>query len=72
MLRDAQIIGCADIPRYADMPLLPLLVYTIWSTYLSEIKHNYYYFITVIIAINIVIVFIIVVIIIVTVVVKLL
>ena len=25
MLRDAQIIGCADMPQYADMPLLPLL-----------------------------------------------
>ena len=24
MLRDAQIIGCADMPQYADMPLLPL------------------------------------------------
>ena len=27
MLRDAQIIGCADMPQYADMPLLPLRVY---------------------------------------------
>ena len=25
MLRDAQIITCADMPQYADMPLLPLL-----------------------------------------------
>ena len=27
MLRDAQIIGCADMPQYADMPLLPLCVH---------------------------------------------
>ena len=26
MLRDAQIIGCADMPQCADMPLLPLLL----------------------------------------------
>ena len=26
ILRDAQIIGCADMPQYADMPLLPLYV----------------------------------------------
>ena len=26
MLRDAQIIGCADMPQYADMPLLPLVM----------------------------------------------
>ena len=26
MLRDAQIIGCADMPQYADMPLLPLII----------------------------------------------
>ena len=24
MSRDAQIIGCADMPQCADMPLLPL------------------------------------------------
>ena len=29
MLRDAQIIGCADMPQYADMPLLPLQLSTI-------------------------------------------
>ena len=27
MLRDAQIIGCADMPQYADMPLFPLRPY---------------------------------------------
>ena len=26
MLRNEQIIGCADMPQYADMPLLPLHV----------------------------------------------
>ena len=24
MLHDAQIMGCADMPQYLDMPLLPL------------------------------------------------
>ena len=27
MLRDAQIIGCADMPQGAGMPLLPLCMY---------------------------------------------
>ena len=29
MLRDAQMIGCADMPQRADMPLLPLDVIVI-------------------------------------------
>ena len=30
MLRDAQIIGCADMPQSADMPLLPLRGSVMW------------------------------------------
>ena len=32
MLRNAQIIGCADMPQYADMPLLPLVLQSIMSS----------------------------------------
>ena len=34
MLRDAQIIGCADMPQYADMPLLPLHIVLYNITYI--------------------------------------
>ena len=41
MLRDTQIIGCADMPQRADMPLLPLLCHfdDAWQIWTEPLFH---------------------------------